>query len=370
MVRRFLLWSTSYWAREYKIDGMRFDLMALHDVDTMNAIYDTLNEITPGFVIYGEGWDAGTNGLPEEKRASKANAYKMPNIAFFNDAVRDGIRGSVFNISEPGFITGKGDNACVALIAAAGGTDILSEKVYDTIWKKPFASRPSQNVNYASCHDNATLWDKINASCDESADTAKAMNRLSCVIVMTGQGASFMLAGEEFMRSKTTLDFKPDYPFFYKSKERAFVENSYDSPDSVNELNYSLAEKNGQEVDFYRGLIAIKRNFPQFHIADYDTLKNCLYFGRLEVGIACYAVRDPASSEFAFVAINALKKSVKVEVPQGEYKIHVAGRFYSADKNKPIACFMGSGLILPPICGVVMTATLSQRLVDDWAIKL
>ncbi len=372
MFRRFMTESTAYWAREYKLDGFRFDLMALHDVDTMNAVCAALASVDSNIVVYGEGWDAGSNGLPAEMRACKVNARKMPNVAFFDDIVRDGLRGSVFDLCGTGYVSGRPNAEAAVIAAAAGGTDIMPDAMYKSLGedKEAFASSPSQNVNYVSCHDNATLWDKLNASVDADFETVKAMNRLAAVAVMTGQGASFMLAGEEFLRSKpTTADNAySNHPHRYKTGEYVFADNSYRSPDSVNELDYSLAEKHADVVNFYSGLIKIKRTFSQFRIENRDVLKDCLRVGRADGGKVVYAVRDPESDEFAFVLLNAGETAERVKLPRGAYRIYVDCDRASGDKSSPLATLVGDEIIVPARSALVMTASLAAAAVDEWSM--
>ncbi|MDE7464536.1 MAG: type I pullulanase, partial [Clostridiales bacterium] len=372
MFRKFMIDSVSHWAREYKVDGFRFDLMALHDVDTMNAVCAALKKINPAAVVYGEGWDAGTNGLPFEKRACKANAHKVPDIAFFDDIVRDGLRGSVFEIGDNGFVSGKQNAEAAVLVAAAGATDIVSDEKYKTLGddKAAFALSPSQNINYVAVHDNTTLWDKLNASVNADDTTLKAMNRLAATAIMTGQGASLILAGEEMLRSKPTQPYN-DYnngPSKYITKDEYwFADNSYRSPDSVNEIDFKLADKNADTVSFYAGLIKIKTTFQQFHIADSETLKTCLHFGTCGDGLTVFCVRDPDSDEFAFVAVNASRENRKVDLPIGSYRIYVNGDRATGNKAEPLASLTGKEIMLMPLSSVVMTATLDRAAVKDWA---
>lgn len=372
MFRRFIIDSVSHWAKEYMVDGFRFDLMALHDVDTMNAVVAALKKINPAIVVYGEGWDAGSNGLPPELRACKANARKLPDIAFFDDIVRDGLRGSVFDIEDNGFVSGKKDVESAVFVAAAGATDIVGEAMYGKLGsdKKAFAVNPSQNINYVSVHDNSTLWDKLNASVDGDEETLKAMNRLAVTAVMTGQGASLILAGEEMLRSKPTTEVN-DYDNHPKSyitrKGYMFADNSYRSPDSVNEIDWTCAHTNADMVDFYRELIGIKRKFPQFQIADRDTLSEVLYFGQNDGGLAAFAVRDPKSDEFAFVMLNAGDKARAVELPLGDYSVYVNADSATSDRDNPIAKLFGNRFILPSRASAVMTAIVDDAKVEEWS---
>lgn len=372
MFGRFMRDSVKYWMTEYKIDGFRFDLMALHDIDTMNAIYDDLAALNPDVMVYGEGWMSGTSGLAGEKQAKLANASQMPHIAFFNDIIRDGLKGSVFSITDNGFVSGKDVDAAV-YVGAAGGTSALSASVYGSMGKSPFAGNPLQSVNYASAHDNSALWDKLNASTTESRDAIKAMNRLSATSVLTSQGVSFFLAGEELLRSKPTTkdnsyENRPEH--WLTDESYYFSDNSYKSPDSVNAINWELATTNADMVEYYKGLIAIKRNFPQFHISTTEQLAQCLTVNDADLrdGVAAYAVKDPASNEYAVVILNNKPYKMSVSVPNGEYKVYVNGDKATGDKENPLSTLNGSSVTVGARSAVVMTATLEAQDVSAWSV--
>lgn len=365
MCRKFIVESILHWAKDYHFDGFRFDLMGLHDVTTMNAVYDALVKINPDIIVYGEGWTAGSCGLAGGESAVKANAVKTPNVAYFSDLVRDGLKGSVFEATDCGFVNGKNCNAGV-YVGAVGGTDILSRDAYSTIGCEPFASSPLQSINYVSAHDNATLWDKLNASVNDSDDVLRAMNRLAAVAVMTSQGVSFILAGEELLRSKpTTKEGKNDSrPIPYLTNpDYYFSENSYRSTDSVNAIDWTLADKNVDMVNFYKELIKIKRTFSEFGISDKQTLKDCLRIDDNDLfdGFAAYSVKAPNDSEFAVVALNATRESKKLCVPNGEYKILVNGDRATSDRNEPVATFIGDTLTVLPLSAVVMVGDANGK---------
>lgn len=331
MFRRFMVESVNYWADEYKIDGFRFDLMGLHDTVTMNEIYATLAEKNPDIMIYGEGWKMDSLAETEDvKAANMFNAVLMPNIAFFDDATRDMLKGGGFGrpISEPGFISGSKNKAAVYM-GAAGGT-YHPDVGYGRAGKISFAVSPTQNVNYVSCHDNTTLWDKINVSTpDADNQTRKAMNRLAAVAVLTSQGPAFFLAGEEMLRSKPTTQ-KNDYDNHAEKwcdSDYWFAENSYRSPDSVNAIDWSLAKTNADMVEFYKQLIALRKNSPMFRISDKSQLDACLKIldKQKNDGVAAYEVKDPNSDEIAVVMFNPTDAAAEVKIPEGEYKVYVDG---------------------------------------------
>lgn len=377
MFRKFMIDSVKYWAEEYKIDGFRFDLMGLHDVKTMNELYDALAEINPDVIVYGEGWTGGTSGLSDTAAALQKNASKMPNIAVFNDMIRDGLKGSVFTMSDTGFVSGKAGTDAAVYVGAAGATDVLSSSIYVSLGgdKKAFASNPTQNINYVSAHDNSSLWDKLNASVNKDVDTLKAMNRLAATSILTSQGASFFLAGEELLRSKPTqktnsYDNRPTAyvtdPAYY------FSDNSYKSPDSVNAIDWTLRDTNSDMVEYYKALIAIKKSFPQFKIADKATLKNCLVVkdttdASLADGVAVYAVKSPTSDEYAVVIINSNATAKTVSVPDGSYEVFVNGANATATVPTSIS---GGSVSVGAYSAIVMRAELSADAVSAWTYSV
>lgn len=377
MFRKFMIDSVKYWAEEYKIDGFRFDLMGLHDITTMNELYDALAEINPDVMIYGEGWTGGTSGLSDSNAALQKNASKMPNIAVFNDIIRDGLKGSVFTMSDTGFVSSKSGTDAAVYVGAAGSTDVISSDIYISLGgdKKAFASNPTQSINYVSAHDNSSLWDKLNASVNKDADTLKAMNRLAATSVLTSQGASFFLAGEELLRSKPTqktnsYDNRPTAyvtdPSYY------FSDNSYKSPDSVNAIDWTLRDTNSDMVEYYKALIAIKKTFPQFKIADKATLKNCLVVkdttdASLADGVAVYAVKSPTSSEYAVVIINANPTAKTVSVPNGSYEVFVNGASATASAPTSIS---GGSVSVGAYSAIVMRATLDESAISGWTYSV
>lgn len=367
MFRRFMIDSVKYWTEEYKIDGFRFDLMGLHDIVTMNELYDSLKEINRDVIVYGEGWTGGTSGLADDKAAIQANAAQMPNIAVFNDIIRDGLKGSVFTITDTGFATGKSNSDAGVYVGAAGATSVLADSIYKTLGntKKAFALNPTQNVNYVSAHDNSTLWDKMNASVNANKNTLMAMYRLAATSVLTSQGAGFFLAGEEMMRSKPTTadgsalyDNRPEK--YLTNPDYYFSDNSYKSADSVNAIDWNNLDNadTAAMVEYYRQLIAIKKTFPQFAIATAAQLETCLTVNDTSLGdgIAAYAVKDPGSDNYAVLAFNATGKTKSVSIPKGKYSVYVNGN--KADATKALSTVNGNSVNVSAYSAVVMVGTL------------
>ena len=246
MFRKYMVDSVSYWAKEYHIDGFRFDLMALHDVETMQAIEEALHAINPKAIIYGEGWTGGSTPLKANLMANQANISKVqPSgegigaVAVFNDAIRDGLKGSVFDAKDQGYINGKANagTAAAVIFGIQGGL------------KSSGASWSVENnmvINYMACHDNNTIWDKLLESNPDASDEERyAMNRLGEEILFLGKGTPFMLAGEEFLRTK-----QGDH-------------NSYKSSDEINNLDWDSlvpGSLNMQMHDLIKALIALRKD--------------------------------------------------------------------------------------------------------------
>ncbi|MCH5160524.1 MAG: type I pullulanase [Clostridiales bacterium] len=365
MFHKFIVDSVNYWADEYKLDGFRFDLMGLHDTLTMNDVYDTLAEKNPDIMVYGEGWTMGTMAETSTmKKADMTHASYMPNIAFFNDITRDAIKGGGFDIpiTARGFAEGSKRDAAI-YVGAVGGTANTAAG-YGILEKKAFASSPLQNINYVSCHDNATLWDKINACADNgdfggnALETKKAMNRLAATAVFTSQGSVFMLAGEELLRSKPTTE-ENDYdnrPEKWLYDDYYFADNSYKSPDSTNAIDWSLADKNSDMVDYYKALIELRKNTPQFHLSTKAQIDAnvTIIDDKMRDGVACYAIKNPTSNEYVVLLFNGTSTKTAINVPQGNYSVYINGK--KANGTTPVATFTGDSFTVGAFSAVVMKA--------------
>ncbi len=383
MFRRFMIDSVKHWTKEYKIDGFRFDLMAVHDTETMNEIVKELKAINPDVLVYGEGWTGGDSGLDESvyKPAKLANAEETPDIAYFDDIVRDGLKGSVFGITDCGYVSGISSGETNIYVGAAGAT-AHKDVDYSAISKEPFAISPTQNINYVSAHDNSTLWDKLNASVKSDAATIKSMYRMAATAVLTGQGASFFLAGEEMLRSKPTKATKvtnKDGSHYYTDSAYdgrpqewmtdptyIFSDNSYKSPDSVNAINWELIDTNKDMVDFYRELIAIKKTFPQFGLTTAKDLNKNLMIRDDDPldGVTSYAIKDPASDEYVVVLFNNKAEAKKVTIPNGKYDVHVNGD--KAKAAEAIETFTGNEFSVGACSAVVLKGKLDASEVSAW----
>lgn len=282
MMRKFILESVLYWAKEYHVDGFRFDLMGVHDIETMNIISKELHKIKPGILLYGEGWTAGSSPLPETLRAIKKNASQLYKVAVFSDDIRDGIKGSVFEESDRGFASGKPgmeETIKFGIVAACNHPQIDYSKVNYS--KAPYAMQPYQTITYAECHDNNVLWDKLALSAKNATEEErKQMHQLALSIVLTSQGISFLHAGTEFLRSKK------------------LIENSYNSPDSINAIDWNLKSQNKEVFDYVRNLIQLRKTHPAFRMATAKQIKEDIsFFENQPAGIIGYQLNGAAVND-------------------------------------------------------------------------
>ncbi|WP_456273698.1 type I pullulanase [Bacillus sp. AK031] len=239
MARKFIVDSVQYWLGEYKADGLRFDLMGILDIETMNLVQQEAEKILPNVLIIGEGWDLNTP-LPPKMKANLRNSTKMPDISQFNDNFRDGIKGSTFNLYDRGFALGHSGLEKKAAEVLTGSIGLTKEG--------SLFLHPSQTVNYVESHDNHTLWDKITACCSDESEAAKR-HVLATTMVLVSQGIAFLHAGQEFFRTKQG------------------VENSYKSPDEINQLDWHRRTLYQDKVNYIKGLIAIRKAHGAFRFS-------------------------------------------------------------------------------------------------------
>lgn len=329
MVQKLIVDSLIYWAKEYHIDGFRFDLMGVLDIDTMNVIAERLKEIRPDIYLYGEGWNGGPSSLAEEKRAFKASAKKMPRIGMFNDDIRDTIKGSVFYDDHLGFVNG-GTHLENALRYGITGAVAHPQVDYDAYGSKPWAKEPGQSINYVSCHDNYTLWDKLSVSCPEaSEEKKKAMNRLCAAIVFTSQGVPFIQAGEEFLRSKPLPE------------KKGFAENSYNMPDAVNSIKWDNIHEYPDMIAYYKGLMALRKAHPVFRMqSEAEMTQNLCFLSDTPENVVAYLLKGKGADdtpENILVIFNGNDEEILYNLPEGKWKILVDDKTAGADGKKNIS---------------------------------
>lgn len=313
MMRKYMVDSVVYWAKEYHIDGFRFDLMGIHDMETMRAIRAALNEIDPSIMVYGEGWSGGTVALPYEKLAMKKYTYLMEGVGAFSDDIRDGIKGNVFLDKDKGFANGKDGMEEIIKFSVVGATK------HPQVTCEAWAGEPGQSINYVSCHDNYTLWDKLAiANEEDSLEDRIRMNKLAAAIVLTAQGVPFMLAGEELLRSKPGIDGKQKY-----------VENSFCSPDEVNSIKWSQKKDVLSVFEYYKGLIAFRKAHASLRLHKADDIRKRLRFIALDEtikNVVAYCVDE------IIVVYNANKEAVSLALPEGKWDIYIDGNSAGCEK--------------------------------------
>jgi pullulanase len=308
MMRKFMIESLVNWVKEYHVDGFRFDLMAIHDIETMNQISAALKEIKPDILIYGEGWAASNPYMDQEKMAFKRNVSRLNNIAVFSDDIRDGIKGYVFDEKAKGFVNGNPaltETVKFGIVGALAHPQVkMGKAFYD---KVPYARKPAQVINYADCHDNLTLWDKIGVSVpDASREDKVRMQEMALGLVITSQGIPFMLAGTEFHRSKQG------------------VENSFNRPDSINAVDWNLKFTNNKTYQYVQEIIRIRKSHPLFRLRTSQAITEQLSFLETPEGLIAYTIerkQEKDNWKKIMVVCNGLNSKQQVTLPAGEWKI-------------------------------------------------
>ena len=318
-MRDYIVNSVVNWAKEYHIDGFRFDLMAIHDTETMNQVAAALKEVNPQIFVYGEGWTAGDSPLPAKDRALKENVSAMTGVAVFSDDIRDAIKGHYSNAADRGFATGKPGNEETVKIGIVGATahpQVDYTKGNNS--KFAYASAPTQVINYVSCHDDLTLTDKLDKSMPGSTEAERQRAaRLAQTIVFTSQGTPFMFAGEEVFRDKKG------------------VHNSYKSPDSINAIDWTLLETNAPQYEYYRQLTRLRRAHPAFRMTSASDVARNLVFDKVkEPNLISYSLRNHANgdevSEIKLV-FNGAGTPADINIPTGNWRVIARDGVLNAD---------------------------------------
>ena len=308
MMRKFMIESVKHWINEYHIDGFRFDLMGCHDIETMNEIRKAVDAIDPTIFIYGEGWSAGQCALPTEQLGVKANIAKMPRIAAFSDEIRDALRGPFDDDTKGGFLAGVPDceeSLKFGIAGAIAHPQVDMSKVNYS--KTPWATEPTQMMSYVSCHDDMCLVDRLKSSIPGiSDDELIRLDLLAQTAVFTSQGVPFMLSGEELLRSKKG------------------VHNSFESPDSINQLDWKNLQRYPQVFKFYQDLIALRKHHPAFRLGDAHLVRKHLEFLDAPKGVVAFRLKDYAGRDDwrnIVVILNANREQVAVSLPKATYTI-------------------------------------------------
>jgi pullulanase len=341
MVKKYIVESVNYWADEYHIDGFRFDLVGLLDVDTINEIVETVHETHPDVIFYGEGWTLSTNVTKVGVTlATQTNSSETPDFAYFNDTIRDGLKGNVFNETATGFVSG----------ATGLETSINNCFLGNDSW----CSSPSQTINYVSCHDNNTLFDRLQLSRSDAefSDLVK-MNNLAAAIYLTAEGVPFMQAGEEMLRSKPNGD-------------GTFNSNSYNAGDTVNAIDWSTLEDSAYAAvfDYYKGLIAFRKAHAALRLSTAEDVASYVTtLAGLDDQVVGYEIAggmDGESAEAIYLVFNASEEDKTITLPDGDWNVYI-----NSEKagTTPLATVSGettvgaiSALVLVKETGVTVSA--------------
>ncbi len=313
MVRRYIINTLRYWVEEFHVDGFRFDLMGVIDLATMQEIRTELNKLDAGLYLYGEGWAADQSPMPEEMRAVKSNTAKLPGIGSFNDDFRDALKGNHGDKKSKGFVSGLSlrEEAVKFGITAAIMHPQVNCDYIETV-QKPWAAEPGQCINYVSCHDNYTLWDKLHLSLPKASDEElRKRVKLAGALVLTSQGVPFLHAGVEFCRTKNGNG------------------NSYKSPDSVNQLDWNRKSEYSDVFTYFQQLIGLRKNHPAFRIPNAEGIRRNLSFcTEYSIGVVSYCINGDACSDTwqkIVLVFNGNSEPANIKLPEGNYTVVAEG---------------------------------------------
>ena len=336
MFRKYMIESLEWWMREYHIDGFRFDLMAIHDIDTMNEISERLHAIDPSVVIYGEGWAAMTPAYPAEQIALKVNTHMLDKIGAFSDNIRDAVRGPL-GCENAGFMAGVAGNKENIHFGIAGGVQ------HPQVTVERWTSNPLQHVSYVSCHDDHCLRDRLEEATKTSEKKRLEMVKLAQTAVYTSQGLPFIFAGEELYRHKQG------------------VKNSYNKPDSINAIDWTYKTKYKDLVDYYAALAAIRHAHPGFCLGDAELVREKLQFIDVDnpcvVAFRISGLEGIDSAKSLTVLLNGSKKAVKVDIPQGNYEVLAQNGKADADG---LGAYSGSTISAGATSATILAEYLAQ----------
>ena len=327
MMRQFMIESVKYWINEYHIDGFRFDLMGIHDIETMNQIRKAVDTIDPTIFIYGEGWSAGGCGISNDLLGMKANIPQMPRIAAFSDEIRDALRGPFDNDAKPGILGGAPnleESLKFGIVGCIQHPQVNMSKVNYS--KTPWALEPTQMISYVSCHDDMCLVDRLKASVpglsgksgklsQAALDEIIRLDLLAQTAVFTSQGVPFMLCGEELLRDKKG------------------VHNSYNSPDSINHLDWKNKLRYPQVFEYYKKLIQLRKRYPHFRLGSAELVRKNLQFLDAPKGVVAYRIEAARGHivDHVTVVLNFTRQEQCIDIPEGDYFILAASGVIDLD---------------------------------------
>lgn len=338
LMREFMKESVEYWVKEYHIDGFRFDLMGVHDIETMNEIRAMVDKIDPSIYIYGEGWSAGSCAYPQEKLAMKAHAKQLDGIGAFSDEMRDALRGPFSDDHKGGFLIGEPnqeESIKFGIVGAIAHPQIDMTKVNYS--REAWTNEPSQMVAYVSCHDDMCLTDRLRATMPYITDDELIrLDLLAQTAVLTSQGVPFILAGEEMLRDKKG------------------VHNSFRSPDSINRLDWNNLKRYPQVFDYYAGLIALRKAHPAFRMGKAEEVRKNLEFVDAPKGVVAFRLKNNAGGDAwqnIYVVLNSQKTPQSVKVAEGSYTKVVANGKVNAEG---LGLINGSTLTVAPQSALIV----------------
>ncbi len=338
LMREFMVESVKYWVNEYHIDGFRFDLMGVHDIETMNLIRAELNKIDPSIYVYGEGWSAGSCAYPQEKLAMKANARQLNGIGAFSDEMRDALRGPFSDDKKGGFLAGMPNCEESIKFGIAGAIDHPQVDMTKVNYSKAaWTNEPSQMIAYVSCHDDMCLTDRLRATVPNISDEELIrLDLLAQTAVLTSQGVPFLLSGEEMLRDK-----KGEH-------------NSFRSPDSINRFDWNNLKRYPQVFDYYSKLIALRKAHPAFRMGNAEEVKKNLVFLDAPEGVVAFQLKNNAGGDSwkdIIVVLNANKTERAINVPEGLYtKVLANGK---VDENG-LGILNGSSVTVAPQSALII----------------
>lgn len=358
MMRKFMIESVKYWIHEYHIDSFRFDLMGVHDIETMNAIRKAVDEIDPTIFIYGEGWSAGACALPNDQLGMKANIPQMPRIAAFSDEIRDALRGPFSDDTQCGWLGLSEELLTQQESMKFGIAGCISHPQVDmtkvNYSKVPWAVEPTQMMSYVSCHDDMCLVDRLKASIPSlksidgtlssgQMDELIRLDLLAQTAVFTSQGVPFMLSGEELLRTKQG------------------VHNSFESPDNINQLDWSNKTKYPQVFEYYKNLIALRKHHPAFRLGSADLVRKHLSFLDTPAGTVAFRLSVPSGGVIRegqqepwcniIVILNANKEPAEVSIPDGTYTIVCCEGIIN---EQGLGTLQGSTAVVDPLSALIL----------------
>lgn len=340
MMRRYMVESVKYWVNEYHVDGFRFDLMGIHDLETMRTIRQALDEIDPTIYVYGEGWAAGAPQLPADSLAMKNNIDRLSRIAAFSDEYRDSLRGPFGNDAQGAFLAGLEGHEAGIRFGLVGGVEHPQVNAGEAHRIPKFwAQEPTQFISYVSCHDDMCLADRLKATLpDASMDVRKDLHKLAETAVLTSQGVPFIFAGDEVMRDKQG------------------VHNSYNSPDSINTIRWELKRQNRDVFDYVSGLITMRRAHPAFRLGDADLVREHLEFlPDTEDNVVAFRLKgQPAGDTWKDITVilNARDRSTPVQLPEGTWQ--VVCRDGRISPVKGLGTMLGGQVIVAPRSALIV----------------